>query len=642
MEWARNRSLKRTRNGVIYSERPRATKRPRTSEPASSNRCILEELPAELLAQIFLTSMNGNLLIASPRAAVKLSGSWKVYHASFLIAFYGHDLYSMFDMFDIFYLAPMISSPSSWEIRSMTHAVLNSGWCTWGLCKALLRLNLEIAAYDLQKSCDVDSESIEEFMNRGIDVEDLIQASWSGDTPEGDFLELETNVFDLRLTNTPKEFAYRRAIDFLDDDSNHEDWPREEVEWHCQLRILGTITLVGEKFLDLVPEDFDNSDPFRDVFRYMIEMPAKTQPHRDPWLILEEKLYCAVYNKFDMRETLAVDYFFTPESAPYKISPRLYREAARRDLELERELPTSTRFSKDANSLVHTLFYVDPASLPATDPAMIRWAYSARSRVLAWPEHMDRLHREAESLMEERGGEPTEKDLHRSFLRWSEEKYIFKTDVAVLRYMKTGCLRKKPNQFSPSFREPLPHEPHRTTLSAQIADFGTEDGKMRCIGPDQDSYWDMEEVLSDSEIERETESDPPNAMPWPLNFLSVRDYDRLCRNADVTPYELLYHVSPFRNAQLKADEHDESGHLTLEDEYWGRYGRIRHVGLSEEYEAVDWDLVAPGRRGLPEKDTELLISFEDPPKWFVKAHMNEFFDLATMKSAPRRRVDDAP
>jgi hypothetical protein len=80
------------------------------TETRVSAPCHLESLPAELLQQIFLTAMNGNLLTASPRIAVKLSGTKAVYRAAFLLAFYSHDIDNMLSIYKLHYLVPILIS----------------------------------------------------------------------------------------------------------------------------------------------------------------------------------------------------------------------------------------------------------------------------------------------------------------------------------------------------------------------------------------------------------------------------------------------------------------------------------------------------------------------------------------------------
>lgn len=53
---------------------------------------VVEGLPTEILEAIFLQCLNGNLLLASPRIAKRLSGKESLYRTAFAVAFYGHQL----------------------------------------------------------------------------------------------------------------------------------------------------------------------------------------------------------------------------------------------------------------------------------------------------------------------------------------------------------------------------------------------------------------------------------------------------------------------------------------------------------------------------------------------------------------------
>src|SRR5205823_3839839 len=90
-----------------------AAKRPRQNTSS-----LFENLPTEILQQIFFAGLNGNLLKASPRIAVKLSGSQNIYRTSFFIAFYHHQILELRKEFRFEYLVPYIEVPvPAWELR---------------------------------------------------------------------------------------------------------------------------------------------------------------------------------------------------------------------------------------------------------------------------------------------------------------------------------------------------------------------------------------------------------------------------------------------------------------------------------------------------------------------------------------------
>lgn len=64
----------------------------------SQQMATIESLPTELLETIFLQSLNGGLLLASPRIATRLSrGNESLYRTCFAVAFYKHQLFEVLD-----------------------------------------------------------------------------------------------------------------------------------------------------------------------------------------------------------------------------------------------------------------------------------------------------------------------------------------------------------------------------------------------------------------------------------------------------------------------------------------------------------------------------------------------------------------
>ena len=111
---------------------------PRSTSNHNAKLSGIESLPAEILQPIFLGSRNGNLLLAAPRAAVKIHGQ-AVYRAAFLIAFYSYQLEEAATVLGIDNLISFIQQPpQAWDIRSMTKAVLGSRWCTCGWTRDFL------------------------------------------------------------------------------------------------------------------------------------------------------------------------------------------------------------------------------------------------------------------------------------------------------------------------------------------------------------------------------------------------------------------------------------------------------------------------------------------------------------------------
>ncbi|KIX07928.1 uncharacterized protein Z518_02582 [Rhinocladiella mackenziei CBS 650.93] len=471
MEWIS--SLKRTRTGSIYSETTSSltkldtyTLKRRKMSPGQAQRlsspCHLEALPTELLQQIFLVSMNGNLITASPLIAIKLSGQTSVYRAAFLLAFFSHDVDKLFNIHKLHYMIPMLDlPPSSWDVRSMTRAVLNSRWCTWSQVKSWLVHNLKYAATRLLESAEPDNSrpQIEKFIQGRVDVDTLFGRCWWAKDEQSRSWQLEPDIFDIRLTRDAD--IYDDPLDQEADDD--EDYMQDSftAEWNtelilqCQMRIFGVVTIGEEKRQSHVP-DFHDDDPFRRVVEEYSGLnieKMKPQPLTlDFWQLLDERAVRATRNSHWLRETLAIDYFFSPEDQPYHVSPRLYRAAAAADLQLEH--PMSCKRGSYV-PVLYVLFSIDPLSLPKTDPILLAWAAKARSRVLDFHERLVVIRDLIEDLREEQHG--TLRDRHRNRYRAIklEYKYNYEMDLKILRYIKTGSLMMKVDTFAPDFAEPL-------------------------------------------------------------------------------------------------------------------------------------------------------------------------------------------
>lgn len=473
MNWVQN--LKQTRSGSIYSETTsslatlddRAVKRRKTTSiPADQvpERCHLEALPAELLQQIFLTSVNGNLIRASPVIAVKLSGQPSFYRAAFLLAFFSHDVDKVFDIHRLHYFIPKLELPlSTWDVRSLTKAVLGSRWCNWGRVKSWLSDNLKYAITQmLQMGKDALSrKEMQKFMQGAIDIADLTGTAWWSEDNQQRALQLETNMWDIRLTRDSD--TYEDEFDL--DKETHEDYERDPytAEWRnelifqCQVRILGVLTIGDEKTQNYAP-DFSDRAAFRDVVRMYMGLDAeemKPFPHSlDFFQLLGERALQATRNPHWLRETLAIDYFLWPDDQRYKISPRLYRAAAAADLKLE---PPIFRRRGCYLSALYVLFEIDPLSLPRTDPALLCWAGRARRRIMNYRGVLVDLKEDVDKMRQVRGGGILRNsDTNRFRALKLDNKYCYDMDRRILRYMKTGSLTVKVDNRAPSFAEILP------------------------------------------------------------------------------------------------------------------------------------------------------------------------------------------
>ncbi|KAK5055664.1 hypothetical protein LTR69_008038 [Exophiala sideris] len=653
MDWVQN--LKRTRNGSVYSDPTwfsttddRAAKRQKTTpSPTDPRRNHLEVLPAELLQQIFLTSMNGNLIQASPVIAVKLSGQTSFYRAAFLLVFFSHDVDKVFDIHRLHYFIPMLELPlSTWDVRSLTKAVLGSRCCSWERVKSWLSENLKYAITQTLQMGKCDNswrEDMQRFMQGQSDIVRMQgRAWWTKDEQQRD-IQLETNMWDIRLEH--------------DSDRYEDEWEQEEEERE-------------EKMQNCAP-DFPEDAPFRDVVQMYMGLEGQEMESRpqslDFFELLEKRAVQATRNAHWLRETLAIEFFFWPENQPYKISPRLYRAAAAAGEKLEYPLVDQRGSYLSA---LYVLFEIDPLSLPRTDPALLCWAGRARRRVVTYRSVLGDLAMEVVDKREDRGGILRNSDTYRFRALKLEHKYCYDMDVQILRFMKTGSLTVSVDSRAPSFAGPLPWHGERLNPSStalddaeRMAGFGTDPYDIDIFDDDLDDDGTLGSWLTRAVDEK-------RALKGPLKFLHEDDYrDVLPRNPMERnePGNALDSYNPYYRSQDHDDyqatiggwsfgtrsgpiEDDEDVWSTSEEDYesedglsdglpkhrepanihYGEEPKLHPLAVTEESMAMDWVVAAPDREHpIPPaiKDTELPEPFFGPPKWFKapeKPYLQEF------------------
>jgi len=428
-------------NDAFAQKRPRLNK----SSEALEVSCHLENLPAEIVQQIFFTALNGNLIRASPRIGVKLSNQ-AVYRTAFIVAFYHQNLVELRDLYK--YLLPQITTQIPyWELRTMVKVVLDSRWCTWDWFKALYfdLLDDAVARLEQLKSVEISEtamKTIGGIRDRSAHWCDVASKGLHGKDQDGRMVELDCNPYDIRLT------TYRTASPETDSDDNEADGPSLEdtVHWRLRLFAFGTIPMDAS----LPSCNQVDGRPFREDFNgvfglwgsYGVGFP------NDLWACLEGRIHSAAQqgDVFKLRKRLQIDYFFHPEDMPYKISPRLFRTAAKNE-GWDGVIEPST-------SVLAVLFDLDPHSLPCNSSTMKKWARGAIERICD-----DRGYRsEIYSHFERRqaGDNPYSEKAARSFVRQQRARaYLHKTDRDIVRYMRDGVLRDEKNLLSPSFQGPV-------------------------------------------------------------------------------------------------------------------------------------------------------------------------------------------
>jgi len=537
----RARTLKRTRS---RAEGPVSIRTAPTSPPskrkchglgsakasAQPQRCYLEGLPTELLQQIFFTALNGNLLKASPRVAVRLSGSDAVRQAAFFLCFYSPDIAKIRNHFEFRGILSDICVPVPfWELRSMTRAVLNSSWCKWSWVKNFLYGLLTNAVYRFERdyTSKVDEKTTHYLrricQHREKKIRDLAIRELHGKGPRGEDVGIGINLFDISINSYPDECG-DDVFDFLYD---NDMWTDFDI-LRLQCNAFGSKQLKAGQLNDYYPDD----TPFFEIVGQALNIgdPDPTKPTLDLWERHESQMMDAAKrgSEKELRDILQVDYFFYPEDAPYRISPRLFRAAAKVDVG-DSEIDWKGRN-------LHVLFDIDPFSLPRGDRALKRWASFAADQCRSHKWEMRRLNRQLAAW-------PVESSLLSSLKKKALEKkmqqveYWHNRDVAILRYIRYGVLDFHPDLLSPRLAGQIlgprpesdclvksadqvgqeangiaPNNPNGTT--------GSEDGNMS-----EDGIWlvDERETEYPSDWEFETTDSDPESEHLEGNFSESDD-----------------------------------------------------------------------------------------------------------------------
>ena len=694
MDWTN--TLKRTRNGSIYSEtassltklRQHANKRRKTSggsENPPSPQCYLEALPAELLQPIFLMSMNGNLLTASPRIAVKLSGTNAFYRAAFLLALYSHDVEKMFDIYKLHYLIPMLDLPlSSWDVRSMTRAVLNSRWCTWGQVERWLADSLEYAIGQLLAVAKptYSAQQIDMFMQGETNMESLLGYTWWAEDEEKRKWQLETCMWDIRLVRGSDIDEDEMVLDGENREAYSKDpftaeWQNELI-FQCEMRLLGVLTFGDEKSFN---SHLHHVDPFRKIIESVMGLDMQDLDQQasatDVWQLLDDRAVRASRNAHWLRETLAIQYFFYPEDQAFKVSPRLYRAAAIADLKLE--WPIYTRRGSYV-PVLHVLFEADPFSLPRTDPTLLAWTARARKRIVDFYDHMELLRNEVEHQREMRLGTLKTRDRNKYLSIKLEHKYRYEQDWKIINYITTGAMGDTPpNGLAPKFTEPLAWLGERLSPSPKALAEAENAQYPHASKREVDIFEDVQNAYPDFSVERydlECETMKSIYDLWDRSRIQVEQeatfdldkiatsearyaltaYDGYYKSHDHDGYEKLFRGDGAGLEEewdsdedeeewgyVETDSDDEEGDDMYSDIYEedpAEATSMRDRGLLQERPIIvhrnltglDLHTLYPSEHfPVPSSDTELLDPLFAPPKWFHPAEAPYLAKVSDMR-----------
>ncbi|KAK5057614.1 hypothetical protein LTR84_011614 [Exophiala bonariae] len=467
---------------------------------------VVEKLPTEILEAIFLQCLNGNLLLASPRIAQRLSGNQPLYRTAFSVAFYGHQLGDVLSQLGLSFMIPRLPDRiTAWMARSMTKAVLRSLWCTDRWAVNLSQSLLNAAMYRLSQRTDLNTYVREVVRKYQSDSSTAVTSAGhdSSNLWRQTVASLDCH-HPLHLEFTTTEGA--TGIFFADDTDDENTITLFEFtmtfcgagsERHEQLRPGGRYTSgrglnpVGEPFsvyvTSMIMNTMDVDATRRDEFWTGLDR-FYAEPLSDIYGGECDRLHW----RFGFRQQVAISYLLSPEKFPFRISSEIYRRAIDHDVGLLLNTWAHS-LSTYVPRYVHFLFEIDPMSMPRQDPIILRWAHDAcyRIRLFGQVYQQERLERLDDGEDEPWPGRTAQR--RQQVLA----KYTFDVEVRMVRYIKTGEPPYPPN-------DPAPHLQNAIT---QLGDI---------LGPSLDIAAEDEEEIAVNPLE---DPNPPE-----LGFLQHDDY----------------------------------------------------------------------------------------------------------------------
>jgi hypothetical protein len=287
-----------------------------------------------------------------------------------------------------------------------------------------------LRAYNLWRNvdaADIPPQSPERTDLLPVDRDDLLALcgrACGGENAGGEYIELVVDPFNLSIDVWPKEEE--------DADQEYEAATR----WHLRLLGIGSTPLRS----DLLQGPYDEHDHFRLlVNETLLSFPGIKPLHpkrTDRWEYLERSMLDAILKEevLALQGLLEINYFFWPEDAPFKLSPRLFIAAAQ----------------QDGDETLYLLFQVDPTSMPRNE-RNLRWSAKYLedngniTKKARFEERMKRREFRAN------GGVYSEEALKLAAQLDCWREYTAQLDEAIAHYVWTGCLMRKHEPLSPDF-----------------------------------------------------------------------------------------------------------------------------------------------------------------------------------------------
>lgn len=219
----------------------------------------------------------------------------------------------------------------------------------------------------------------------------------------------------------------------MDEDEHGNPWVSTPL---LQFRLYALPSL--QMSTGYLARSYDESVPFRKLFTECLNL--RPNPLHDafinPWDRFEDRIRRAIRNADERKlvNFLEIDYFLHPEDAPYLVPSHWFREAA----------------TLNSPAALFILFHLDPHSLPWQDVQNRRWAQHARIRMQSYLEERQESRLD---LRQQRldGYEFTSLDLQNLWKERHYQDWLHEQDRNLVRYVNTGKLYSKPDQYSPTF-----------------------------------------------------------------------------------------------------------------------------------------------------------------------------------------------
>ncbi|KAJ9616461.1 hypothetical protein H2200_000179 [Cladophialophora chaetospira] len=419
----------------------------------------IEDLPAEILQSIFFKACNGNLLLAAPRIAVRLSGIESIYAATFAIAFYSHQLEEVLGLFNLKHWTSTIPLPYRvWQIRSMTKAVLGSRWCTCEWVRDFMTQLKSRFLLDTQKTLD-SSEDFAGYHDLEVKAaadldEEIDKVCKRTSRLQGPLHPLLAEDFDLQLKL--EDIPRHEDVDEEEEHLQHFDFspPWVDLVFRRMIWKFCTATTLGTYYgLD----SYQPNAPFRIMVQG--EVGQLRYLNIDPFAQMQDayRRQCCD-NWGGISDRVAVDYYSHPEDHPFKIDPSVFRIAALSDMRFTCDKYCWARFVR--------LFSADPTSLPRTDPVIIAYANHVAHRIRRMKLKIVKTRYWMRQLR--RDGVMTAK-YRQLACDWYHEDFcrLHLRDFSILGYICTGEKHFLPNrnQLSPAIHHHC--EAHMTCLESE-------------------------------------------------------------------------------------------------------------------------------------------------------------------------------